>query len=171
MVRDEIRKAAAARRVDLPAERVPTLQGHVRKAEKGLIWTLVHDPARAMPWLAQLETEDLKGLSTGNILRTAQVLNVAAEHVPSALMERLSTQEAELLASVAAEPSPPAVLPDLCVVALKYVRLERELAEVQRELNRLQSEGDTGPQSMALLVRKQRMVRDLEAMKPAKELQ
>ena len=57
------------------------------------------------------------------------------------LMERLSTQEAELLASVAAEPSPPAVLPDLCVVALKYVRLERELADVQRELNRLQNHG------------------------------
>ena len=38
-----------------------------------------------------------------------------------------------MLASVAAEPSPPAVLPDLCVVALKYVRLERQLAEVQRE--------------------------------------
>ena len=67
------------------------------------------------------------------------------------LMERLSTQEAELLASVAAEPSPPAVLPDLCVVALKYVRLERELADVQRELNRLQNMGDTGPALMALL--------------------
>jgi hypothetical protein len=86
-------------------------------------------------------------------------------------MERLSTQEAELLASVAAEPSPPAVLPDLCVVAIKYVRLERELAEVQRELNRLQNMGDSGPASMALLVKKLRMVRELEAMKPPKELQ
>ena len=93
------------------------------------------------------------------------------EDVPTALMERLSTQEAELLASVAAEPSPPANLPDLCVVALKYVRLERELAEVQRELNRLQNIGDTGAPLMALLDRKQRMVRALEAMKPPKELQ
>ena len=79
-----------------------------------------------------------------------------AEDVPTTLMERLSTQEAELLASVAAEPSPPAVLPDLCVVALKYVRLERELADVQRELNRLQNMGDTRPGVMALLDRKQR---------------
>ena len=70
-------------------------------------------------------------------------------------MERLSTQEAELLASVAAEPSPPAVLPDLCVLALKYVRLERQLAEVQRELNRLQNMGDTGPALMDLLHQKQ----------------
>ena len=124
-----------------------------------------------MQWLNQLEPEDLKGLSTANILRTAQELTVRPEDVPSALMERLSTQEAELLASVAAEPSPPAVLPDLCVVALKYVRLERELADVQRELKRLQDMGDSGPASMVLLARKSQMMRALEAMKPPKELQ
>jgi hypothetical protein len=124
-----------------------------------------------MSSLGQLELEDLEGLSTANILRTARELDVPPDDVPAALMERLSTQEAELLASVAAEPSPPAVLPDLCVVALKYVRLERELAEVQRELNRLQTLGDTGAAAVALLDRKQRMVRALEAMKPPKELQ
>jgi hypothetical protein len=171
VVRAEIRKAAAARKTELPAERVPTLQGHVRKAEKGLIWTLVHHPAAGVASLKQLEAEDLQGLSTENILRTAKNLDVTPEDVPAALMERLSTQEAELLASVAAEPSPPANLPDLCVVALKYVRLERELAEVQRELNRLQNMGDTGANLLSLLDRKQRMVRALEAMKPPKELQ
>ena len=67
--------------------------------------------------------------------------------------------------------TPPAVLPDLCVVALKYVRLERELADVQRELKRLQDQGDSGNAVMALLDRKQRMIRALEAMKPPKELQ
>ena len=171
VVRAEIRKAAAERKTDLPAERVPTLQGHVRKAEKGLIWTLVHHPAEAIAALRGLETDDLKGLSTENLLRTARDLNVRAEDVPATLMERLSTQEAELLASVAAEPSPPAVLPDLCVLALKYVRLERQLADVQRELNRLQNMGDTGPALMDLLHQKQTMIRALEAMKPPKELQ
>lgn len=171
VVRAEIRKAAVARRTDLPAERVPTLQRHIRKAERGLIWTLVHQPEVAVPSLQQLEVEDLEGLSTENILRTARELDVRPADVPATLMERLSTQEAELLASVAAEPSPPANLPDLCVVALKYVRLERELAEVQRELNRLQNIGDTGAPLLALLARKQRMVRALEAMKPPKELQ
>jgi len=171
VVRAEIRKAAANRKTELPAERVPSLQGNVRKAEKGLIWSLVHDPVGTMASLRQLEAEDLKGLSTANLLRTAQQLEVRPEDVPSALMERLSTQEAELLASVAAEPSPPAVLPDLCVVALKYVRLERELADVQRELNRLQNMGDSGPASTVLLAQKTRLVRALEAMKPPKELQ
>jgi DNA primase len=171
VVRAEIRKAAGARKTDLPVERVPTLQGHIRKAEKGLIWILVHQPAAAVAALRGLELEDLKGLSTENLLRTARELNVRPEDVPTTLMERLSTQEAELLASVAAEPSPPAVLPDLCVVALKYMRLERELAEVQRELNRLQNVGDTGPALMDLLHQKQQMIRALEAMKPPKELQ
>ena len=171
VVRAEIRKAAAARKTDLPAERVPTLQGRIRKAEMGLIWTLVHQPADAVAALHQLEADDLKGLSTENLLRTARDLDVAPEAVPRTLMERLSTQEAELLASVAAEPSPPAVLPDLCVVALKYVRLERKLAEIQRELNRLQNVGDTGPALMDLLHQKQQMIRALEAMKPPKELQ
>jgi DNA primase len=171
VVRAEIRKAAAARKTELPAERVPTLQRHIRKAEKALIWTLVHHPEAGVTSLQQLEVEDLQGLSTENILRTARDLEVRAADVPTTLMERLSTQEAELLAAVAAEPSPPANLPDLCVVALKYVRLERELAEVQRELNRLQNIGDTGAPLLALLDRKQRMVRALEAMKPPKELQ
>ena len=171
VVRAEIRKAAAAKKTELSAERVPTLQRHIRKAEKGLIWTLVHQPEAAVISLQQLEVEDLQGLSTENILRTARDLEVRPEDVPMTLMERLSTQEAELLASVAAEPSPPANFPDLCVVALKYVRLERELAEVQLELNRLQNIGDTGAPLLALLDRKQRMVRELEAMKPPKELQ
>ena len=171
VVRAEIRKAAGARKTELPAERVPTLQGRVRKAEKALIWTLVHDPSAAVASLSQLEVADLEGLSTENILRTARDLDVRPEDVPTTLMERLSTQEAELLASVAAEPSPPAVLPDLCVLALKYVRLERELADVQRELNRLQNVGDTGPALMDLLHQKQQMIRALEAMKPPKELQ
>ena len=170
-IQAEIRNVAAARKTQLPAERVPTLQGHIRKAEKGLIWTLVHQPETAVAALRHLEADDLKGLSTENLLRTARDLDVRAADVPATLMERLSTQEAELLASVAAEPSPPAVLPDLCVLALKYVRLERELADVQRELKRLQDQGDSGNAVMALLDRKQRMIRALEAMKPPKELQ
>jgi DNA primase len=171
VVRAEIRKAAAARKTELPAERVPTLQGHIRKAEMGLFWTLVHQPEVALEAIRHLESDDLKGLSTENLFRIVRDLNVRPEDVPATLMERLSTQEAELLASVAAEPSPPAVLPDLCVVALKYVRLERQLAEVQRELNRLQNMGDTGPALMDLLHQKQQMIRALEAMKPPKELQ
>jgi DNA primase len=171
VVRAEIRKAAAARKTDLPAERVPTLQRHIRKAEKGLIWTLVHQPAAAMISLQQLETEDLQGLSTENILRTARDLDVRPEDVPTTLMERLSTQEAELLASVAAERSAPVNLPDLCVVALKYMRLEREFADVQRRVRQLQEQGEKGPILLETLRRKLEIGRALAAIDVPKELQ
>jgi DNA primase len=145
VVRAEIRKAAGARKTELPAERVRSLQGHLRKAEEGLIWTLVHEPAAAVTALKQMEPQDLKGLMAENILLTARDLEISPEDVPTALMERLSTQEAQLLASVAAQRSAPVSLPELCVVALKYVRLQREFAEVQREVSQLQERGETGP--------------------------
>jgi DNA primase len=170
-VQAEIRKAATAQKTQLSSERVPTLQRHIRKAEKGLIWTLVHQPAAAVSSLQQLEVEDLEGLSTENILRTARGLEVSAEDVPSTLMERLSTQEAELLASVAAERSAPVNLPDLCVVALKYVRLEREFADVQRKLRQLQEQGEKGPILLETLRRKLEIGRALAAIDVPKELQ
>jgi DNA primase len=171
VVRAEIRKAAAARKTELPAERVPTLQGHVRKAEKGLIWLLVHDPLSVVPLLATLELEDLKGLSTANILMTARDLKIPPLDVPRTLMERLSTEEAQLLASVAAERSAPVTLPELCVVALKYIRLQREFAEVQRELHRLQEVGEKGQMLTSALRRKTEISRALAAIDVPKELQ
>ena len=171
VVRAEIRKAAGQRKTELPAERVPTLQGHIRKAEKGLIWTLVHQPAAAVEALQQLEVDDLTGLSTANLLKTARSLDVSPEDVPIALMERLSTQEAELLASVAAERSAPVNLPGLCVVALKYLRLEREFAEVQRKLRSLQELGEKGPILEETLRRKLEIGRALAAIDVPKELQ
>jgi len=150
---------------------VRSLQGHIRKAEEGLIWTLVHQPAAAMAALRLMEPEDLKGLITENILLTARELTVRPDDVPTTLMERLSTQEAQLLASVAAQRSAPVTLPDLCVVALKYVRLEREFAEVQRELRRLQEVGEKGPILLTTLRRKLELSRALAAIDVPKELQ
>ncbi len=171
VVRAEIRKAAGARKTELPAERVRSLQGHLRKAEEGLIWTLVHQPAAAVAALKGMEPSDFKGLMAENILLTARDLDISPEDVPSALMERLSTQEAQLLASVAAQRSAPVTLPELCVVALKYVRLEREFAEVQREVNRLQEIGETGPILSTTLRRKLEISRALAAIDIPKELQ
>ena len=166
VVRDEIRKAAAERKTELPAERLPSLMTRVRAAEKGLLWTLVHDPVNTLPWVVQLEPEDLQGLSTANIFRIAQELTSAPEDVPSALMERLSTQEAELVAAVAAGAASPVLRPDVCVFSLKRLRLEREQADVQREIDRLQSAGDFGPALIALLQKKLAVQRALESMDP-----
>ena len=63
VVRAEIRKAAAARKTELPAERLPSLVAHVREAEKGLLWALVHDPATALPWVCSLNPKTWKDLA------------------------------------------------------------------------------------------------------------
>ena len=64
VVRAEIRKAAAARKTELPAARVPMLGGHLRPAERGLLWGLVHQPERVLPSVLTLEDADLEGLSS-----------------------------------------------------------------------------------------------------------
>jgi DNA primase len=163
VVRTEIRKAAAARKTELPAERLPSLMTRVLPAEKGLLWALMHDPAAVLPWLGHLEPEDLQGLSTSHILSTALEVGLAdPEATPNALMGRLNTMEAELLAAMAAEAAAPVSRPDVCVQSLKRRRLEREQAEVQREIDRLQAQGDTGPRLNDLLRRKLTVQRALE---------
>ncbi len=163
VVRSEIRKAAGARKTELPAERLPSLMTRVLAAEKGLLWSLMHDPAATLPWLAHLEMEDLKGLSTARILSMAIELGAAdPESTPNVLMERLNTVEAELLAAMAAEASAPVSRPDVCVQSLKRRRFEREQAEVQREIDRLQAQGQSGPALNELLRRKLTVQRALE---------
>jgi DNA primase len=163
VVRSEIRKAAAARKTDLPAERLPSLKARIRPAEKGLLWGLVHEPEAVVPFIARLEDEDLEGLSTENILRT--VRSLAREDpasVPNSLMERLSSVEAELLAATASEASPPVLNAELSVGSLRRLRFERQRADVQREIDRLQSLGESGPALMELLQKKQDLGRRLD---------
>lgn len=163
VVRAEIRKAAAARKTELPAARVPTLTGQLRGAERGLLWGLIHVPGEVVPWLRTLEDIDLEGLSSAAILRMARDLAVGdPADVPNALMERLSTTEAQWLAATAAEASPPVLDAESSVRSLKRLTLERQRAEVQREIDRLQSAGDRGPALTVLLTRKLELQRRLE---------
>ena len=53
-------------------------------------------------------------------------------------MERLSTGEAALVRGIAAEARPPAADPADCVRTLRKQRYDRERAEIQREIDRLQ---------------------------------
>jgi DNA primase len=155
VVRAEIRKAAAARKTELPAARVPMLGGHIRPAERGLLWGLVHQPAQVLPSIRSLEDEDLEGLSSAALLRLARDLDLAdPAEAPNALMERLSTEEAQRLAAIASEASAPVLDADSSVRSLKRLTYERELASVQREIDKLQTRGDRGPELDALLLRK-----------------
>ena len=64
VVRAEIRKAAVHRQTDVEQveRRVPAL-GQIKVAERGLIWGLIREPASAIRVIAELEVEDLQGLS------------------------------------------------------------------------------------------------------------
>lgn len=142
VVRAEIRKAAVQRQTNVAdvERRVPAM-GQVKVAERGLIWALVRQPEAGLSALADVETPDLEGLATRGILRQAQSLQEwPAGTLPEALIERLSTAEAALVQEIARQEGAPADPAD-CVKTLKKQRYDRERAQVQREIDRLQEEG------------------------------
>ena len=141
VVRAEIRKAAVNRQTAVETRQVPTL-GQLKAAERGLIWALVRDPGPGFEALADLEATDLSGLATGPILEQARSLQGwPSEGLPQALLERLSTQEAGLVSEISAQREPPALVPAHCAAELRRLRLVRERAEVQRQLDRLLEQG------------------------------
>ena len=140
VVRAEVRKAAVQKRPELTARDIPTF-GEVKRAEKGLLWALVHEPEQGMAALNVLQDNDLEGLSTRHILEEARSLADRSPAVlPSALFERLNPVEAHLVTAVASERLPPGP-PMSCARELQQLRVEREIAAVQREMDRLQELG------------------------------
>lgn len=141
VVRTEIRKAAAAKKTQVAVPGTAT-GGHVRDAERALLWWIVNSPAEALTALEEVDSEDLEGLATEEILELARTLHPdSPSHLPSGLLQRLSTMSAQLVTRVAAEKAPPALIVGECVRALKLIRWEREKTLLQREIDRLQDSG------------------------------
>ena len=169
VVRSEIRRAAVERRASLgeaEAARGLRLVGDVKPAEKALIWALLHQPATALGAMDELEARDLDGLATGGILTVARSLaGFPADSLPNSLLERLSTGEAQLVERIGAQTGPAAPADD-CVRALKRLRYERERAEVQREIDRLQELGAAAHDAEinALWTRKKDLLTRIEAL-------
>lgn len=135
VIRDEIRKAAAARKTEAPSVAVPSTV-RIRQAEVGLMWALVHRPIEALAALSQLEPGDLDGLVTAQVFTLATSLSdVPPDVLPELLRERLSEGERALLNRAASNDASPAG-PGDCVHALKKLRLERERADIQAEIDR-----------------------------------
>ena len=167
VVRAEIRKAAVQRQTSVEdvQRRVPNL-GQVKVAERGLIWALMHQPDAGSSALQTLDTADLDGLATREILRQAQSLQGwPAESLPEALIERLSTAEASLVQDVARQAGAPADAAD-CVRTLKCLRYDRERADVQREIDRLQEAGAARHEDeiVALWERKKDLLHRMETL-------
>ena len=140
VVRAEIRKAAVHKRTEVTTRELPTF-GRLKDAEKALVWGLINNTGEALEALTGLDEDDLEALAGRQILEMAWSLqNEPLDLLPSTLLQRLSTVNAQLVTRIAAaekSPAPPAE----CVRALKRLRWERERAAIKREIDRLQELG------------------------------
>jgi DNA primase len=173
VVRAEIRRAAVQKQTDLAEveRRMPSI-GQIKVAERGLIWALVHQPDTAVGALQALEPDDLAGLPTGDILRQARSLHDwPAASIPEALQERLSTVEAALVAEIGRQTGAPADAAD-CVRTLKRLRYDRERADLQRQIDRLQEAGAAAHETeiVALWERKKHLLHRIEDADAGRQL-
>jgi DNA primase len=143
VVRAEIRRAAVQKHTTVEERTLVSLE-QVKPVERGLIWVLMRDTAATVEAFAELEEGDLDHLATSGILKQAQsLLGFPPAALPATLIERLSMGEAALVEEVCRQDRAPAAAAD-CVITLKKLRLERERAEAQREIARLQEQGAAG---------------------------
>jgi len=143
VVRAEIRKAAVQKRTTWTTPETAR-EGELKTAEAGLIWNVMRRPEEAALAMAELDQADLAGLRTEGILEMARSLaEGAGAGLPTTLLERLNDQEGALVRRISERPTAPAP-PDGCIYALKRLRYERERAELQREIDRLQEAGAQG---------------------------
>ena len=147
VVRAEIRKAAVQKRTEVTTREVPSIS-QMKPAERGLIWALVHNSRQGLDALAVLDDDDLSHLATREILDMARSLqdSTTAEALPSALLQRLSTVNAQVVASIGAATTSPGPAME-CARTLKRLRYERERAGIQREIDRLQALGSEASNS------------------------
>lgn len=147
VVRSEIRKAAVQKRQVTAPRDVPAAS-QLKHAERGLVWALVHNSRQGVDALATLDSEDVSHLATRDILELAMTLmgTTPAEAIHATLLQRLSTENVQILTRVGAADTAPAPAME-CARALKRVRLERERAGVQRDLDRLQRQGSAASNS------------------------
>jgi DNA primase len=165
VVRAEIRKAAVQRKTELTTRELPSLN-RLKHAEKNLIWSLVHNTGEAVDALEALDDEDLALLAGREVFELARSLkDTAPAHLPSTLMQRLSTVNAQLVTRIAATAVPPAP-PLECVRALKRLRWDQERAGIQREIDRLQElgAGRHGDEIDALWQKKKDLLRRIEQL-------
>jgi DNA primase len=169
VVRSQIRKAAVQKQTTVGRDGVPTRLtsfGNVTKAEKGLIWWLVHEPAPALYALESLEADDLAPLASRSVLDLALELNENRGFSPSVLLERLTTVEAQLVTGIASEKEPHVNDAESCAQIIRRMRCEREHAAIQREIDHLQELGAAEHSSRidALWVQKHELLRRLEGL-------
>lgn len=141
VVRSEIRRAAGARRTTLGTAVAESVGRAVTPAEKGLVWGLIRDTKHSQEVLAGTEPADFETLATESILHLARTLvEWPTDTVAKTLLDRLDPDEAAVVERIAQAPHPPAGVDD-CATELRRLRLERERAALQDEIDRHQEIG------------------------------
>lgn len=165
VVRQEIRRAAVAKKPSLPTAPLPGF-GDLMTAERDLLAGLLSEPAEVLDALDELHEQDLVGSRIRRIFEQARGLRgQAPDLIPMLLLERLNEEEIALITGVAAKTARPAPAID-CVRALRLRRYERERAEIQRKIDRLQEHGggaDPGELSR-LWALKRTLITEIEAL-------
>ena len=159
VVRVAIRKAAVARRTEVPAlSRAEDGTDGMLPAEKALLWALIREPAAAVAALGEIDREDIHGLTSAPILEIALSLaDFPRDAVPRTLVERLDPNEAALVRDIATESAAPANAAH-CWIPLRQRRYKRELASLRDEIERRPAESDE------LLRRKQQLHRRVKEL-------
>ena len=148
VVRDEIRKAAVARRTTAPAPR-PVLRSQLTEAERDLLTHLMSAPADAAEAVMELEPADLVGLAARSLLESAQALardertQGRSGSVASRLLSELAEADVAFLTGLSATVAKPAPVAD-CIRVLKERRATRERQEIQRQIDAFQQAGGAG---------------------------
>jgi DNA primase len=163
VVRAEIRKTAVLRQTVVPKQGFASF-GQLTKAEKGVLWWLIHEPIRALEALETLDPADLEGLASSSVLDLARKLNQDRRFSPSSLFEQLSGPDAQLVTAAASEREPHVHDVTECVRMVRRMRYERERTTVQGEIDRVQQRGDTASDLEALLVRKYDLILKIKAL-------
>ena len=137
VVRSEIRKAAIAKRTEVPPE-VQVMRSEICPAERGIIWAIFHNTSDALSVLSGLESDDFETLEAEPILSLARTLvDVPPEQVPDTLLERLNPEEQSLIKKIIQDPVKPAKVED-CAVNLRELRYKRERAALQQAIDHAQ---------------------------------
>jgi len=169
VVRDEIRRAAVQRQTTLPRKELPRLGSAglagTTKAEKGLIWLLIHDPGKALAALDDLEPADLDGLASSSVLDLAKKLKENSKFSPTVLLDHCMA-EAPYITGIASESEAHVHDATECVRELKRRRYTREVAAVQQEIDRQQQRGapEVPGELDALLRKKHELIQKMQAL-------
>jgi DNA primase len=157
-------KKAVTARAPTPSSSQLASLNQVTKAEKGLIWLLIHQPGSALDALAALDQADLEGLASSSVLDLARKLNDDRKFSPSVLIERLSMADAQVVTGIASESEAHAHDAAECARIIRRRRWERERSAVQRDIDRLQQQpdGSASAEIEALLKRKMDLIRMIE---------